>query len=71
MFLVKAELRTFGEVRSHPPHPPWLRHWRGEGGEGERGRGGEMAGGGGREGGEGEGRGEGLGGCDCEWRERE
>ena len=27
VFLVKAELRKFGEVRSHPPHPPWLRHW--------------------------------------------
>ena len=25
-FFVKAELRKFGEVRSHPPHPPWLRH---------------------------------------------
>ena len=24
--VVKAELRKFGEVRSHPPHPPWLRH---------------------------------------------
>ena len=24
MFFVKAELRKFGEVRSHPP---WLRHW--------------------------------------------
>ena len=22
--VVKAELRKFGEVRSHPP---WLRHW--------------------------------------------
>ena len=22
VFLVKAELRKFGEVRSHPPHPP-------------------------------------------------
>ena len=26
-FFVKAELQKFGEVRSHPPHPPWLRHW--------------------------------------------
>ena len=25
-FIIKAELRKFGEVRSHPPHPPWLRH---------------------------------------------
>ena len=24
VFLVKAELRKCGEVRSHPPHPPWL-----------------------------------------------
>ena len=22
VFLVKVELRKFGEVRSHPPHPP-------------------------------------------------
>ena len=27
VFFVKAELRKFGEVRSHPPHPPWVRHW--------------------------------------------
>ena len=24
VFLVKVELRKFGEVRSHPPHPPPL-----------------------------------------------
>ena len=23
----EAELRKFGEVHSHPPHPHWLRHW--------------------------------------------